>query len=111
MYFFVGAIRSTGRYGLDSGTVVVTDRANDTVENECFVIEYFPGARIQIDRNELHEAGEYYIIRYADPSKNVVIGKKSMDVPITEDLIGIFNIKTNEYAMRFKLYMGAGRNS
>ena len=104
MYFFVGAIRGTGRYGLDSGTVVVTDRASDTVEGECFVIKYFPGAQIQIDGNELHEPDEHYIIRYTDSSKNIAISKKSIEVPITEDLIGIFNTKTNEYRMKFELY-------
>ncbi len=104
MYFFVGAIRGIGRYGLDSGTVVVTDCASDAVEDECFVIKYFPGARIQIDGNELHETDMHYIIRYTDSSKNIVIDKKSIEVPITEDLIGIFNTKTNEYRIKFELY-------
>ena len=111
MDYFVGAVSHSSRYGIDLGTVVLTDIANDVVENECFMVKYFPGARLQImiDEGEVStDKSNNWIVEYSDSSNNIAIGIYGIrDMPITEDLIGIFNTDSGQYAMMFELYKKA----
>ena len=45
-------------------------------------------------------------IEYADPSKNIAVGRDGIDdVPITDDLIGIYNISEGKYDMIFEKFI------
>ena len=111
MYHFVGALRCDFpmRYGIGVGTVAVTNIAlSESPENEEFLIKYFPEATLQIEPYT-EEWSIYkpqsWIIKYADSSKNITVGKDGSDViTITDDLIGIYNVDEGRYVVRFEKY-------
>nr|AGS53183.1 hypothetical protein [uncultured bacterium contig00081] len=107
MYLLVGATPHEARFYISSDkTAIVTDCAISDVVDDIFVVWYFPGAALQIEEH----AEEYetdnpstWIIEYADPAKNTAIGIGGTDaIPITDDLIGIYNIHEQRYAMKFE---------
>jgi hypothetical protein len=110
MYFFVGAIPSYMgyRFGIGAGTAVVNKLAGSDVENGYFVVKYFPGATLEIEKYD--EARSFYplenwVVEYTDSRKNITVGGDGMnEIFITDDLIGIFNADTGEYAMKFEKY-------
>ena len=111
MYFFVGAIPSTGRFGFHSGgTVAVTDYAeSSTTDDEVFVISYFPGATLSIEKYDeeyaTYKPDSRWIIEYADSSKNINVGRDGMGtIPITDDLIGIRCADDGRYEIKFEKY-------
>lgn len=109
MYFFVGAIPLDRNYGIGQRKVTVTDVAEDIYTNECFMIKYFPGARLKIEGYEgesLDYKSENLIIEYTDSSKNLRIDKSSIDeIQISDDLIGIYNLDSKQYVMKFEKYV------
>ena len=111
MYIHVGEVPRTNRYSIDLGMITLTNVAYDVVENECFMVKYFPEARLQItvDDGELTpDKPGYWIVEYSDPSKNITISMDGIrDLPITEDLIGVYNTESGRYAMQFELYKKA----
>ena len=111
MYFFVGAVPHESNFGIGAGNATLTQIADNTVENECFMIRYFPEARLRIAAyNEEIEAGKpgNWTIEYIDRSKNITVGKDGIDnVMITEDVIGVYNTESGRYAMQFELYKKA----
>lgn len=109
MYFFVGATPRDGRYGIGAGTAALTNVAEDIAENGFFMIKYFPGATLQIEEYD-EEHATYkpgnWIIEYADSIKNITIGKDGIgEIPITDDLIGIYHVDENQYVMKFEKYV------
>ena len=114
MYFFVGALPSHGRFGFHKGgTAAVTDYAeSQTVDDDVFLIRYFPGATLAIEEyDEQHAAypSDYiWVIEYADPSKNITVGKEGIGaLPITDDMIGVYNINESKYEIKFERYVKA----
>jgi len=108
MYHFVGAIPSSGRFGISGGTAVVTDYADSLTPNGEFLIKYFPGATLSIEKYDeeytTHSSGNW-IIEYSDSSKNISVGRNGMtEIQITDDLIGIYDTDKSEYVMRFEKY-------
>jgi len=115
MYFFVGAIAHDCRYGfgtVSTGTAALTNVASDTVDNECFVIQYFPGARLLIEEYDAEHATVKpgnWIIEYTNPGKNITVGRDGTDsIPITNDMIGIIDADVGEYVMKFEKYSKTG---
>lgn len=108
MHHFVGAIPSTGRYSIGVGTVAVTNVAERHTESGFFTIRYFPGATLQIEKYTdkwRAYAPQTWIIEYADKRKNITVGQNGSSViPVTDDLIGIFNADENEYSIKFEKY-------
>ena len=88
---------------------VVTNYAESVVENECFIIRYFPGATLQIEEYDEEHAldkPDTRSIEYADSSKNISVGRNGMaEIQITDDLIGIYDIDKGVYVMKFDKYM------
>jgi len=112
MYYFVGALPYDSRYSIGAGTAVVTNHAggiSGVSENGYFTIQYFPGATLSIEEYDGEHATwkpASWIIEYADPSKNITVGKNGMgEIPITEDLTGIFLVDENRYVMKFEKYV------
>ena len=109
MYFFVGAVPHDGRYGIGASTAVVTNYAESVVENECFIIRYFPGATLRIekyDEEHMLEKPGNWIIEYADKNKNISVGASGIGrITITDDLIGVFDIDESKYEMMFEKYV------
>ena len=109
MYFFVGAIAYDCRYGIGAGTAALTNVAIATVENECFMIQYFPGARLLIEEYDAEyataEPGNW-IIEYANPNNNLAVGRDGTDsIQITNDMIGIIDADVGDYVMKFEKYI------
>ncbi|MDR0293000.1 MAG: M56 family metallopeptidase [Oscillospiraceae bacterium] len=114
MYHFVGAIPSMGRFsiGVDTiATAVVNNYAlSETGDYEGFLIKYFPGATLQIEPfNEENAVMGYkpgsWIIEYADSGKNITVGRNGTgEIPITDDLIGIYNAKDGKYGITFEKF-------
>ncbi len=108
MYHFVGAIPYDGRFGIGVGTVALTNVAQDDTKSGFFTIKYFPGATLQIEKyTDVWAAYEpqTWIIEYSDKRKNITVGKEgSRVIPVTDDLIGIFNVDENEYSIKFEKY-------
>ena len=77
--------------------------------NDCFRIGYFPGATFQIyryDENQAKYQPGNWIIEYADPGKNISVGRDGVDnIPITDDLIGIYNVVDGKYDMLFDKFV------
>jgi hypothetical protein len=114
MYFFVGAVPSDGRFGFQrGGTAAVTDCAEySTVDDDGFLIKYFPGATLSIEKYDeeyaTYPSDSSWVIEYTDSSKNITIGRDGMDtIPITDDLIGIRCINEGRYEIRFEKYRKA----
>ena len=113
MYHFVGAVPYTCRYGIGAGTASVTNNVGSTEEDDYFLVEYFPGAMLQIEKYDSSYSssgpGNWNIV-YADPGKNIAVGKKgSSSILITDDLIGIYDVDNGRYVMKFKLYVRSSR--
>ena len=116
MLHFVGAVPWDSAYGAVGHTIFLTNVAltNDTEGNLTengygYTIKYLPGAKLQIleqDENTALHRYSHCIIEYADPSKNITIGKSGTgEIPITDDLIGILCTDFNLYAMKFEKYI------
>lgn len=112
MYSFTGAIPFDGGYGMGMGTigtVALTRVADSSTEKGYFTIKYFPGATLQIEAYHEEPATNKpgsFIIEYTDKFKNITVGNNGTDIiAITDDLIGIFNVAENEYAMKFEKYV------
>jgi hypothetical protein len=109
MYHFVGAIPSSGRFTIGDGIAAVADYAESLETNGEFLIRYFPGARVSIEKFDEGYATDKpgsWIIAYADSSKNIAVGRNGIDnILITDDLIGIYNIGGDKYDMRFEKYV------
>lgn len=103
MYYFVGATRSSGRFGIGLGTVNVTDYAESMVTDDGeFLIKYFPGATLQIEE----DCTGNWILEYSDPGKNIAVGWDGTgEILITEDLIGIYNVDDGRYNMKFEKHV------
>jgi beta-lactamase regulating signal transducer with metallopeptidase domain len=117
MYHFVGALHNSGRFGISDntlGTVDVTDYAECETIDGVFWIKNFPDATLQIEPYDEESDGFGYgpgswVIEYADSSKNITAGRDGTGViPITDDLIGIYDIAGDRYAMRFEKYVKVG---
>ena len=116
MYHFVGAVPRMGtRFGIgynSIATAVVNNYAQDvTGDRNGFLIKYFPGATFQIEpfdeENALmgYEPGSW-IIKYADMSKNINVGRDGTgEIPITDDMLGIYDTSIDDYAIRFDKYV------
>ena len=109
MYFFVGAVPHDGRYSIGTGTAVVTNYAESEVENESFIIKYFPGATLQIEEYDGEHTAEKpgnLLVEYADSGKNISIDRNgTAEIQITDDLIGIYDTGIGDYVMKFVKYM------
>ena len=94
------------------GVVAVTDfAAGEPRDDDAhFWITYFPGATFQIEPYDenLHYSSNgpgSWIIEYADPGKNTSVGGEGTSaIPITDDLIGIYDLNGGTYAIRFEKY-------
>ena len=104
-----GAVPRNGRYGIGAGTASLSNVAEDTLENECFIVKYFPGATLLIESYDkkyaTYKPGNW-IIEYTDPRKNITVGRDGLGkIPITGDLYGIIDSDSGKYAMKFEKYM------
>jgi hypothetical protein len=81
MYHFVGAIPSSGRFAIGGGTAVVTDYADSLTPNGEFLIKFFPGAMLSIEKYDekytTYPPGNW-IIEYSDSRKNISVGRNGM---------------------------------
>lgn len=115
MYFFVGALPSPCRFGLHrGGTAAITNYAEcSTVDDDMFLISYFPGATLAIEEYDDQYAtypSNYYswVIEYANSRKNITVGKDGTGaIPITDDMIGIYSIVDGRYEIKFERYVRA----
>lgn len=111
MYHFVGAIPYDSRYSIGVGTAAVTNVAGDTNDDEYFVVSYFPEATLRIEEYGAEWSSyksQSWIIEYADKSENITVGKNGTNtIPITDDLIGIYNVDETRYVMKFEKYTKA----
>gem|GEM_PF-4780964 len=117
MLHFVGAIPgNVMAFAIGAGAegiVTVTDIAagEPRVGNADFWITYFPGATFKIEPYDenLHfssnEPGSW-VVEYADTGKNITVGREGTNaLPITDDLIGIYDLNGGRYSMRFERYV------
>jgi len=109
MAHIVGAVPYPGRFGIGLGTAAVTDYAEAITEGDCFIVKYFPGATVQIEEYDVafapYPPGNW-IIEYIDSSKNIIVGKEGSNViPLTDDLIGIYDVDNGIYVMKFEKYI------
>ena len=114
---FVGEILHSTRYGVNgfSGTIILTDIAAGSryYDYENPIIIFFPRATLAVEGSNIMQyegfVEQTLIIEFADPSKNITFGKDGVSelsaIPITEDLIGIFNVEDNRYEMKFERYV------
>ena len=78
----------------------------------CFLITSFPGATLQFepyekvkDRRLIRDPGSW-VITYADPEKNITVGGEGTGlIPITDDMIGIYDMEVDSYTMIFEKYV------
>ena len=119
MRHFVGTNRYSTRYGVNGfgGAIVLTDIAEESLyENGYTIIKTLPGATLAIEGSNLIQyegfTPQTLIIEFADPRMNITFGKDGVSelsaIPITEDLIGIFNVDENRYEMKFERYVRTG---
>jgi len=107
MYHFVGAIPSTGRYGVEEITIVVTNVAEDTVEDETFVLRLAPEAKLTVESNEAdvsQDKAERLKIAYVNGKKSTPLGAKGTETTITVDMQGIYDEETGLYRVLFEPY-------
>jgi len=111
MCFFVGAVPGSGRFGFHKGgTAAITNYAEcSTVDDDVFLIRYFPGATLAIEEYDeqyaTYPSNYTWFIMYANSSKNITVGKDGMGVmPITDDMIGIYNNVEGKYEIKFERY-------
>ena len=102
MYHFVGAIPSSGRFGIGAGTAVITDYAESLTPDGEFLIKYFPGATLSIEGIVTGN----WIITYEDSGKNIAVGKDGTgEIVITDDLIGIYSVDDGKHNIKFEKYI------
>ena len=112
MYFFVGALSVSGsRFGIGEngrGVAVVNNFTyGEIIPDECEILKFFPGATFSIEPyNEEYSSGSgNCVIEYTDSSKNIRVGREGLsETPITDDMVGIFDLDRGKYDLKFEKY-------